>query len=119
MAGARIHTTCPGEDLSHRLSRCCRREHAVSLSSPDENGEGSLAAGGRGRQHSGGACMGRRVQSRGHVSLSDSSGEALEDPQKTPLITSARDSAPEGCSRGHQWQKKHASFRGDAMTPAS
>ena len=33
----------------HRLSRCCRREHAVSLLSPDENGEGSLAAGGSGK----------------------------------------------------------------------
>ena len=104
MAGARIHTTCPSEDVSHRLSRCCRREHAVSLLSPDENGGGSLPAGGSGKQHSGGACLGRRVQGRGHVSLSGSSGEALEDPRKTPLITSTRDSAPEGCSRGHRWQ---------------
>ena len=30
----------------------------MSLLSPDENGEGSLAAGGSGKQHRGGACMG-------------------------------------------------------------
>ena len=30
----------------------------MSLLSPDENGEGSLAAGGSGKQHRGEACMG-------------------------------------------------------------
>ena len=85
----------------HRLSRCCRREHAVSLLSPDENGEGSLAGGGSGKQHRGEACMGRRAQGWGRISLSGSCGEALKDPPKTPPTTST---APEGCSRGHQWQ---------------
>ena len=77
----------------------------MSLLSPDENGKGSLAAGGSGKQHRGGACTGRgRVQGRGLISLSGSSGEALKDPPKAPPTTSTRDTAPEGCSRGYQWQ---------------
>ena len=76
----------------------------MSLLSPDENGEGALAAGGSGKQHCGGSCMGGRVQGRGRISLSGSSGEALKDPPKTPPTTSTRDTAPEGCSRGYQWQ---------------